>query len=343
MAKKDIDYKYAKSFLKDKDRYVHTFVDNYLDKLQSAFVYDGLPDTIPGEELERLLLETGQCFITRVNGELYALSGSPGGEGDEYNRPTLYTVANAYLNLSETYRIGEDGVLFKNDYKCMGILPIILKASAKMCDLEISVNTMAVLHRVSYLISAPDDKTRASAELFIQKILDGDFSIIAENQFFDGVKLQAPPTGNGTFITQYVELMQYEKATLLNELGLNANFNMKRERLNDGEVALNIDAILPFIDNMFRERQKAVEAINAMFGTSITVDMGSAWKTLHEEKEQETAKADTDLDIVGDVATVANEDNPAPTEDEPAPTEDEPAPDEDEPTPTEDEDEDKKE
>jgi len=337
MAKKAIEYNFAKSYLKDKDRYIVSFADTFLDKMQACFVYDGLPETIPCEELEKLLQENGQCFVTEVEGKLYALSGTAGGEGDAYNRPTLYTVANAWLNLSKTYEIGKDGVLCKNDFKCMGLLPIILKSGAKMCDLEITVNTLSILHRVCYMISAPDDKTKASAELFMKHIEDGDFSIIADNAFFDGVKLQSPPTGNGTFITQYIELMQYEKATLLNELGLNANFNMKRERLNDGEIALNIDAILPFIDNMYNERKKFVESINAMFGTEITVDMGSAWKTLHEEKEKETAEANTDLDVIDsqqpslDVSQggtdeeeqeqVNNEDEP--TEDGDEPTEDE--------------------
>lgn len=337
MSKKDLDYKYAKSFLKNKDRYIDSFTCSYLDKMQACFVYDGLPDTIPGEELERMLQENGQCFVTEVDGSLYALSGSPGGEMDAYNRPTLYTVANAWLNLSETYKIGIDGILCKNDFKTLGLLPLILRSAAKMCDLELTVNTMAILHRVSYMISAPDDKTKASAELFMQRIMDGDYSIIAENAFFDGVRLQSPPTGSGAYITQYIELMQYEKASLLNELGLNANFNMKRERLNDGEIALNVDAILPFVDNMYNERLRFVDAINNMFGTEIKVDMGSAWKTLHEEQEQETANANTELDIIGVSSSLPDE--PTQNEDEPTPDKDEPTQDEDEPTQDEDEDE----
>lgn len=334
--KRDLDYNYAKSFLKDKDRYVNTYVSNYLDKMQACFVYTGLPDTIPQCELERLLQENGQCFITEVDGKLYALSGSYGGEGDVYNRPTLYTVANAYLNLTKTYDINNDGILCKNDYKSMGILPLLLKSSAKMCDLEITVNTATILHRVSYLISASDDKTKESAELFLQHILNGDYSVISENAFFDGVKLQSPPTGNGAFITQYIELMQYEKATLLNELGLNANFNMKRERLNSGEVALNIDAILPFIDDMYNQRIMFVDRLNQMYGLAVTVDLGSAWKTLHEEREQETAAANTDIDVIleGTPESLSDRQNP--------PDQDEVTEDEDEPTGDEDEDEDKK-
>lgn len=330
MKKHDRNYLYAKSFLKDKDRYINTFVDTYIDKMQSAFVYSGLPDTIPKEELERLLMVEGDCFITEVRGDLYALSGNAGGEGDAYNRPTLYTVANAWLDLSATYTIGADGVLCKNDYRALGLLPLLFKNGALLCDTEITVNLMTILHRMNYMISAPDDKTKASADLFMQKIFDGDYSIIAENSFFDGVKLQAPPTGNGTYITQYIELLQYQKASMLNELGLNANFNMKRETLNDGEIALNVDAILPFIDNMYTERLKAMDMVNKMFGTDIKVDFASAWKTLREEREKATEQAQSEVITIEEeeLTSLPDEAETMPDEAETMPNEEETMPDE---------------
>ena len=64
---------------------------------------------------------------------------------------------------------------------------------------------------------------------------------------------------------------------MYNELGLNANYNMKRERLNLGEVSMNVDVLLPYVDNMLKERQNAVEKINAMFDTEISVKLASSW------------------------------------------------------------------
>ncbi len=296
-------YDYAKSFIKDKDKAITNFTMNALNKLQQMFIYGGLPDTIPQEELEKLLLENGNAFITNVNGDLYALSGSVGGECDEYNRPRFYTVANPALNISKNYEIGVDGVLIKNDFKMTGVLPLVLKYGALMVDSDISLNSTAILSRIQMLISAPDDKTKASADLFLQKINDGEFSIIGETAFFDGVKLQSAPTGTSQYITQFIELTQYYKASFLNEIGLNANYNMKRERLTDNEIALNIDAILPFADNMHSERKRAIEEVNKMFETEIVVDYNSAWKTTHEESDKETAKADTNIEIIGETET----------------------------------------
>ena len=99
---------------------------------------------------------------------------------------------------------------------------------------------------------------------------------------------------NTNYITQLIELIQYYKASFLNELGLQANYNMKRERLTVGEVLANIDNILPFVENMKHEREKAFSQLNEMFGTSITVDYNGVWKTNQEHSEQEELIADSD-------------------------------------------------
>lgn len=89
--------------------------------------------------------------------------------------------------------------------------------------------------------------------------------------------MQTAPTTNSVYITQLIELIQYYKASMYNELGLNANYNMKRERLNLGEVSMNVDVLLPYVDNMLKERQNAVEKINEMFDTEISVKLASSW------------------------------------------------------------------
>ena len=68
---------------------------------------------------------------------------------------------------------------------------------------------------------------------------------------------------------------------------------------------MNIDVLLPFVDNMLYERQQAVEAINEMFGTEITVDLHSSWKTTHEqnddlEQQVETPKGEDPIDETSD-------------------------------------------
>ena len=277
MKRKDNIYKLYQQQVRDKDTAVTEFMANTLAKTQSMFEYEGLPDSIPQKELERLLQTTGNAFVTSVDGVLYALSGGKGGEPDVYGRATLYTVANPALKLNKTYDIQKDGVLIENDSNGESLLPLIGRYAVLHTDGLISLNTASILTRITMLISASDDKTKQSAEEFLRKIQDGDFSIIGENAFFKGVNMQTAPTTNSVYITQLIELIQYYKASMYNELGLNANYNMKRERLNLGEVSMNVDVLLPYVDNMLKERQNAVDKINAMFETEISVKLASSW------------------------------------------------------------------
>jgi hypothetical protein len=302
MKSKDNIYTLYQKQIKDKDTSVTEFMANTLAKTQTMFEYNGLPESIPQKELERLLQTTGNAFVTKVDGVLYALHGSKGGTPDVYGRATLYTVANPALQLNKTYVTDKDGVLIENDTNGESLLPLIGRYAVLYTDGLISLNTASVLTRITMLISASDDKTKQSAEEFLCKIQDGEFSIIGENSFFKGVNMQTAPTTNSVYITQLIELIQYYKASMFNELGLNANYNMKRERLNLGEVSMNVDALLPYVDNMLRERQNAVEKINKMFNTEISVKLASSWSL---ERDNYNALA-ADLEI-------ANE-NPDPTE-----------------------------
>ena len=277
MKRKDNIYKLYQAQIKDKDTAVTSFIARSLAQTQSMFVWAGLPDSIPTKELERMLQTGGDVFVTEVENNLYALQGGKGGELDAYGRPTLYTVANPALHLNKTYNIQDDGVLIENDPNGDSLLPLLGKYAVLYTDGLISLNTASVLTRITMLISASDDKTRQSADEFLKKILDGDFSIIGENAFFKGVQMQTAPTTNSVYITQLIELVQYYRASMYNDLGLNANYNMKRERLNLGEVSMNVDVLLPYVDGMLRERTEAAQRINEKYGTEITVTLGSSW------------------------------------------------------------------
>lgn len=317
MKRKENIYQRFQSYVKNKDTAVMAFIENTLAKTQAMFVYEGLPDTVPAEELERLLQTEGNAFFAKVNGDLYALQGAAGGEPDPYNRPTIYTVANPALKLNKSYKIGVDGVFIKNDTNGNSLLPIIGKFAVLYTDGIISLNTASILTRITMLISASDDKTKQSADEFLKKILDGDFSVIGENAFFKGVNMQTAATSNTQYITQLVELVQYYKANMLNELGLNANYNMKRERLNTGEVAMNVDVLLPYVDNMLHERQKALKQVNEMFGTEITVRFGSSWYLEHENYESLV----TGVEVVTEEERENDPTNEDTDTDQPAPTE----------------------
>ena len=86
-------------------------------------------------------------------------------------------------------------------------------------------------------------------------------------------------------ITQLIELRQYTKAGWYNELGLQANYNMKREAINSTEGELNEDGLIPLVSDMLKCREEFAEKINDMFGTDISVELSGAWEARQVENE----------------------------------------------------------
>lgn len=267
----------------DKKRSAQAYINYMLIRLQKMFKYGNLPETIPREMLESYLLRNGSCFVAKEAGNLYAFLGSFGGEPDPYYRPTLYVVANPALKLSKTYDLWKDGVLMRNDSLWVGLFPLMARYSSLLAENVITIRSADIMLRILALLTAPDDKTREAAEIYLKKIEKGELGAIAENRFFDGVKMQSPPSNNGSYLTQFIELQQYLKASFFNEVGLDANYNMKREAIMESESNLNKDSLLPLCDEMLRCRKEDVARINEMFGMEIHVDFDSAWKQNVEE------------------------------------------------------------
>lgn len=273
---KNPTYEDMRKYLIEKDTSVWAFVQNMLAKTAQMFEYENLPDTLPKRELERMLQVNGNVFVTDVDGSLYAFTGGEGGPLDEYYRPTIYTVANPWLNLSKEYRIGIDGIRVLNDSEGMGLMPILSKYAVLISDAETSLDVATVLARITMTISAPDDKSKASAEAFITKILNGDFSIIGDSALFDGVKSQTL-MDSAQRLQQIIEVLQYTKASVYNELGIGAATNLKRERVNVAEVEQSNSVLIPFVYDMLKCRQLYFDKVNEMFGTNIHVELSSVW------------------------------------------------------------------
>lgn len=254
-------------------------IDYMLARTHRMFKWNNLPDTIPDRIPELFLQINGHVCFTEVKGDLYILTGGLGGPPDPYYMPTLYAVANPALNYSRSLKIGDECVVMPNDSMYKGLMPLFTRYAAAMTETELSIFIASINSRISEIISASDDDTKESAEIYLQHIQDGELGVIGESAFMEGVNVHAGNAGSvHTIIEDLIELEQYQKASWYNELGLNANYNMKRESINSGESQLNRDALLPLVDDMLQVRQEKIEQVNSKYGTDIKIDFASAWK-----------------------------------------------------------------
>ena len=281
-------------YVVDKKRSAKSYIKYMLIRLQKMFAYKNLPNTIPREMLELYLMQAGKCFITKVNDELYAFQGTVGGEPDPYYRPTLFIVANPALKFNKSLDLWNDGVLMRNDSMWYGLMPLLCRYASMMAENLVTLRSADVMLRVVALLTAPNDATKTAAEEYLRKLERGQFGVIGENRFMEGIKMQSPPSNNGSYLTQFIELHQYLKASFYNELGLESNYNMKREAIGRNESAMDRDTLVPLCEEMLRCRQEDVSRLNDMYGTNISVDFDSAWLQNVKENELELQKLRTE-------------------------------------------------
>lgn len=282
----------------EKERCIKDYCIYMLDRTQRMFEYKGLPDTIPKRMLEYQLQVHGFTCIAEHNGELYAYWGGLGGEPDEYYRPTVCVVANPAQKLNKTFKIDEDCVIVRNDSFFIGMMPLFRRYATAMTENDLSFKLASINSRIQALITAPDDTTKEAGIKYLEDIEAGKLGVIASNEFLDGLKAQ-PVQGSMRTFTDLIEYQQYLKASWYNEIGLNANYNMKREKLSTTESQMNSDALLPLVDDMLEQRRLGVERINEMFGTNISVDFASSWVKLVEEIESNQLDSGGEMDETG--------------------------------------------
>lgn len=265
-----------------------------LNRTQVMFDYKRLPETIPARNLEIMLQLNGNIFFTDAPGDYYVFTGGLGGEPDVYYEPTIYTVANPALNFSKNLRIGEEGVLIRNDSYGVGLLPMFQKYAALLADNEITMRIATINNRMTKPFAAADDRTKASAEKFMEDIKIGKLSVITDNAFLESLKVLQTETSSTVRLTDLIEFEQYLRAGWFNDLGINANYNMKRESISPNEAQLNDDALLPLVDDMLEMRRIGIEEVNNKYNLDIEVNLSSSW--LKEQLDQVVPGVDFDSD-----------------------------------------------
>lgn len=300
----------------NKEVSVRNYVNYMLDRTNSMFEYDGLPDTIPAYILELYLQIFGYAAFVKVKETnpvhtpqqidvppgLYIFFGGIGGERDIYYRPKMFTAANPRLKGSvqstilypgDNIEVDKPCVLMRNDTNYNGLMPLFNRYASQLTENDISIRSAQINSRAQVGIEASCERDKESARKYIDDLEAGKIGVIGETAFLDGLRLSNVSTQSSNTVIQLIELQQYLKASWYNELGLNVNFNMKREYMSEEEIAVNTDILLPLVDDMLKCRVEACELINEVFGTKISVRKSSAWANKEQEELAALSEAST--------------------------------------------------
>ena len=279
---------------------INTIIDGVLNKTLTMFLYDNLPDSLPIEEIEKILQLNGTGFITMIDDEMVILKGAYNYEKvDIYNRP--YEI-NCYLPNKRKYELFNinDGVIIKNDYLERGLLPIFKKWGYLINESEITLTVANRFKRMVKTFIANDDPTAESVKAYLNKVADGETSLIIGNVLWDSIKVDGETSSNT--LHELIEYDNYIKSELYKEIGLYSNDNMKKERLVTSEIETGLNSIYPLVDNMLNCRKQAIEKINEKYNTDITVEFTSSW-----EYRLNLGENLTDADVEDDQGGIDNE------------------------------------
>lgn len=291
---------------------VDFFASNMYVRSNAMFKWLNLPETIPADILELMIQSNGYVVITQVQDSeihankdkyksgLYAFAHGVGlgGEPDVYYRPTRAIISSPAMGLSVERKIDEDCIVVRNDPLLMGLRPLFSHYATLMAENVITMRMYDINTRIPFIVSASDDNVAESARNYFDDIVSGKMGIVTDTPLTDEQGVQSAPYSGGAVdrMKGLIEYHQYLKAGWYNDIGINANFNMKREALNSSETGVNDCSLLPFVDKMYECRKNDIEKVNNLYGTSITLDYNSTWADEQEIEEQDDSEVEKEGD-----------------------------------------------
>ena len=309
---------YKGTILEQKPMLIDSYFKYMMNKTIRMFEYTNLPETIPQRELELILQVCRFAIFTKVDGDLFVFYGGLGGMPNEYYQPTQAIVTNPYLRFSSVFNlddyIKDDGnaVLSWNDSMHIGLFSLNNRYASLLAETDLTLKYQLINMRFNNVLTADDDSTKDSLVKMYQDVSDGTgFGIVVTKKFMEETnvdKIELRSSHNSVNLKDIIETKQYLMGSWLNELGLNANYNMKREAINESEADLNEDSLLPMIDDMLLQRKIMCENLNKKFGTNISVELSSSWKKIRKEIELREEQQETEVDSTEDVSGEENDD-----------------------------------
>ena len=270
----------------DKFKQKLSIENGLLLRSNQIFMYDNIPDSWDISLFEYTLQKNGELLIIKSDSDdLYFTDKFTYiGKKDFYDQFTKVNINNPNDSIVNGDHNIKDLVIIKNNSLSISTSEFLSDYIELMIETVITLKTHLINTRNIFTLIATDNKSRENCLNFMKKLESGDLNILMNNAFLDNVKLLNNNV-NSDLIYRLIEVLQYLKASCLHELGINANYDLKRTVTTKSDIDINLDYLIPLVDNMLLARKSAVEKVNKMYGTDIKVYLHSTW--LNEKLKSE--------------------------------------------------------
>lgn len=300
------------------------------NKVCSAFIIKdnsedkSFTETVNWDYFKLNLILDGSICVTDFNNKLYACIGNPGGEPDEYYKPTIFTISNPILG-SKQVKDGIDGIIIYNTAIDSfaytghsfifdnGLYNLISQTATLLADNIISINCNQINSRVLAFVTADSESQAVAGEAIMKKMYAGKPYQILRSDLIDKINVNPLNTSSvGTNLTQLVELHNYIIANFFQSIGIKSNNVMKRERLINSEIDSQNDYLKISLLEILTSWQAGFDKVNELYGTDINVNLSPALldELLEDSTSDEMVNGEVsvnDLNSTGDSNEINNE------------------------------------
>lgn len=294
--------KHKEKFLKqNRMLYNWTYFWNFMN---SQFVYEGLPDTLPQEFIEGYLMTEGMCGVGVLDGKLYAASGGYAGELNGY-LPQNWEGAVQGKGTIRGYAVGPGAQEIDDDRTKIVVgwnnsmrspdMDIFDLANT-LTEIQTSEDINVIFSRLLRIPIARTAKEKAQIESAIKAIVEGKIEAISSA--IDSLETVI----NGERPMQFLDLVDandVDKLQYLNQYnenklkrffhrhGFSYNVTNKLAQQTNAEMHGGDDVCLIYPLQQLDYRKKFVEDLNNTFGDEFSfeasVTFNKLWKNSYDK------------------------------------------------------------
>lgn len=263
------------------------------EKCLGMFYYTGLPESLPVDELEIRLIQTGYCAVFKGK-ENFGIVTSYGGLSgyDQYYRPTKFVYAQPVLG-SDNLSIHTNVAIIYNSQidilQPQGLFVLIRRYARMLADIDSSINIVTVNTRSTSYDVANSDTVALSVNAARKKQQLGEYGVIVDKGILDNFKALPYTQGKNDNLPDLLTARESTLRAFYQEIGIRSA-TQKKERLITDEVSSDTQMLSVNQDDMLRHRQIGIDEINKLFNLQITVDISEAYKPVTPVEMEDTTE-----------------------------------------------------
>lgn len=249
----------------------------------SVFEWQGLPETVDPRYLELHLFQNGSVvyFRDEVMGDL-CLDCIANGQFDVYGNPISRRAYSSYNQYQKTLNESDSVIIWNNYLRQPSVLDVKMFAK-RLYNLDRIIDVNANAQKTPVLVQGTEKQRLTLVNLY--KEFDGNAPFIFGDKNLDLNSLRAISTNAPYVADKLYQLKTQIWNEALTYLGI-SNLNIqKKERMITDEVQRNQGGTIASRYSRLESRREAVDKINRMFGTDISVDYREDLQITNENED----------------------------------------------------------